>query len=520
MRFEELAYTVDGLPVTVPFTAGLTVVHVPADDRDVWVARLLGVLEGFRAGDGASVVWVDHAEQRIRMTRDEHGAASLSNAESDAELHYYAAHLSLDGRFDWFASIGITGRAAAELMVVDPEVFTGAEDVDRDAVEAELAETRKLLARSQRQFRAATARCRQAQDLRRRIDDLDELTTTALPAAVDAAEAWRLAVERAADSRRALGSATRLDADGLTRALARPADVAADLESLAAACRAAAQRRDELVVRLQGSESDVREADMVRQLTDEVEPAVVEALAGLAVAVRPFDVIVNAARLEAAGVTDAGIARLTADVLAEVAARVEETAEAHRQQTLDDAEADCREAQEALERHLSAAGLPTDGTEDLAARLEALPSRADAVAAERAGLFEELAQIEWDLPDLDHLAARQSALHGQVATLETSLRTGRCQPSVEAVEAVLLARAAQVRRIGRRREPLPLVVNTTLDHFGADDRRSLLSVAARLAETTQVLYLTDDADTLAWASEPAEPHRIAGSPLDGIATFA
>jgi hypothetical protein len=455
MRFEELAYTVNGLPVTVPFAAGLTVVHVPTDERAVWVARLLGVLEGFRAGDGASLVWVDDAGQRLRMDRDEHGAAVLSNAESGEELRYSAAHLSLDGRFDWFASIGLTGRDAAELIVVDGEVFTGAEDVDPHAVEAELAETRTQLARAQRQFRAATARCRQAEGLRGRIADLDE----------------QLLVE----------PTPRLDGDGLARALARPADVPADLESLAAACRAAAQRRDDLLVRLQRSESEAPQSDLERQLTDEVEPAVVEALAGLAAAARPFDVTLDAARLECAGVTAAGIASVVADVLAEVAARVRETIDARRQPTVD-ANA--------------------------------------AVEAERSRLIAELEQIEWDLPDLDHLAARQSGLKSHVATLAGSLRTGRRHPSVDVVEAMLLARAAQIRRVGRCREPLPLVVNATLGPFGPDDRRSLLAATARVAETTQVLYLTDDPDTLAWAADPAEPHRITKSPLDGVATVA
>ena len=45
MRFEELAYTVDGLPVTVGFHARLTVMSLPpGDERVAWIGRLLGVL--------------------------------------------------------------------------------------------------------------------------------------------------------------------------------------------------------------------------------------------------------------------------------------------------------------------------------------------------------------------------------------------------------------------------------------------------------------------------------------------
>ena len=599
MRFEELAYTVDGLPVTVNFAAGLTVVPVPTGERAAWIARLFGVLEGFRAGDGAAVVWVDHTGRRRRLERDPHGAARLSDPESGTELRYSAAHLSLDGRYDWFASIGITGRAAAELMVVDREVFSGDDDVDRTAVEAELAATRTLLARAQRQLRAATARCLQAESLRRRIADLDDLIhaeetalagrrqvdaarvvadleaelsavmaggppeIAALLPAVAAADAWRAAVEQVDDVRRTVGSRPRLDADRLAEALARPAEVPADLHSRAAACRALAQRRDELLLRLRTSQSEEADADVVRQLTEEVEPAFVDALAALAGAARPFNVMLDSADLERAGCDSDGIARLAADVLAEVASRAGEAADARRQQALDDAEASCREARQALVGRLAEVGLPSDETGDLAVRLEALAARAaassepgpapdprpvtaveadldqaravlaelqqdpegsllvgggsDATATDRARLMVELEQLEWDLPDLDHLAGRQSDLQRQVVALDAVLRTGRRHPSVEAIEAALLGRAEQIRR---RREPLPLVVDTTLDPFDAEDKRSLLAAVARIAETTQVLYLTDDPDALAWASDHSEAHQIAPSPLDGIATVA
>ena len=78
MRFEELAYTVDGLPVTVRFHARLTVVSGQgAGERAAWVARVLGVLEGMRPGDGASLVFVDGGGRRIRLERDDQNAATL-----------------------------------------------------------------------------------------------------------------------------------------------------------------------------------------------------------------------------------------------------------------------------------------------------------------------------------------------------------------------------------------------------------------------------------------------------------
>src|SRR5437764_10956820 len=174
MRFEELAYTVDGLAVTVAFDPGLTAVHVPVDESAGWVARLLGVLGGFRDGDGARLVCIDSAGQRIGLERDEHGAATLTDLDSGEELRYSAAHLSLDGRFDWFASIGITAHTAVDLMAVDRAVFAERGDLDTDAVTAELHETRRLRARVARQHKAATARSRHVDELHRRIAGLDE----------------------------------------------------------------------------------------------------------------------------------------------------------------------------------------------------------------------------------------------------------------------------------------------------------------------------------------------------------
>ena len=130
MRFEELAYAVDGLPATVRFHARLTVVRLPEGERPAWLARLLGVLEGTRAGDDTSVIYVDRRSRRLGLDRDDQGGAWLYDLATGAEVPYSAGHLSLDGRFDWFASIGLTSRAATDLMIVDAEVFTADKKYD------------------------------------------------------------------------------------------------------------------------------------------------------------------------------------------------------------------------------------------------------------------------------------------------------------------------------------------------------------------------------------------------------
>jgi uncharacterized protein YhaN len=64
------------------------------------------------------------------------------------------------------------------------------------------------------------------------------------------------------------------------------------------------------------------------------------------------------------------------------------------------------------------------------------------------------------------------------------------------------------------------VVNDALAPFGPNDKRRLLDVVAHLSETTQVVYLTDDPDTLAWASGRVASDEITLWRHDGVATVA
>jgi multidrug efflux pump subunit AcrA (membrane-fusion protein) len=437
MRFEELAYAVDGLQATVRFHARLTVVCLPEGERAAWVARLLGVLEGTRAGDSTSAVYLGRRGRRIGLNRDDQGGAELIDLATGAEVPYSARHLPLDGRFDWFASIGLTSRAASDLIVVDPDAFTADRKYDPQQLEAKLQTARARLARAEKQHQSALTRSRRRDDLGRQISDLDEqidqaeaararrrAEAGAVLAAAGAADDWWRVMGEADDHRRAFGSRTRLNEDSLTRALSRPTEIAEDLESLAKACRAIAERRDELVARLDAgvaAEVDETAAETRRVLIENVEPAFVDTLAALAGACRSFDVIIDAARIGAA---------------------------------------------------------------------------------------------------VAQLADKHSAFEHEVAALEASLSAGRPLVSAREAEMILLGRAAEAGRDDRRREPLPLVVNDALAPFGANDRRRLLDVVARLTETTQVVYLTDDPDTLAWASGRVASGEITVWRPDGVATVA
>src|SRR5882757_2248526 len=207
MRFEELAYAVDGQPVTVQVHARLTVVEANgAGERAAWIARVLGVLEGVRPGDGASVVFEDRTGRRIRLARDDQGGAMLTDLATGAELPYAAGHLPLDGRFDWFASAGLRSRTATDLMVVDAAAFTGDEPPDLGVADAELTEARARLAEVEGQRRAATSRLRRAAELRRRIADLEEKI--------------RPETDPVDDAGLTTGGRSRLDHETRTRALA------------------------------------------------------------------------------------------------------------------------------------------------------------------------------------------------------------------------------------------------------------------------------------------------------------
>ena len=242
MRFEEVSYRVDDRPVTLAFDAGMTVVGLTEGSRQEWAERALGVLLGTRAGDDVTLVFVDNAGHRLRLERDRQGAATVSDVANGEEVGYAAFHLSLDGRFDWFASIGIDTDSARALVLLDPSTFELEEDFDPLQLEAELARARHVLSRAEDEYQAVIARHRQAQDLHSRAE--------AAHAAIGAGEEWRRATVALADARRAFGERARLDPDTVRRALGLPTEVPAGLDVLHANYLSAARRRSELTARL------------------------------------------------------------------------------------------------------------------------------------------------------------------------------------------------------------------------------------------------------------------------------
>jgi hypothetical protein len=139
---------------------------------------------------------------------------------------------------------------------------------------------------------------------------------------------------------------------------------------------------------------------------------------------------------------------------------------------------------------------------------------------EQAHLFEEAYRIERELPDIGRLEDRRMALTRRIHLLEAASQAGYHLRSMADAEMVLLGRVAQARRVGPRSEPIPLVVDDAFAGFDAADRYDLLDLLARLTETTQVVYLTDDPVTLEWAAARAGQGEALVVPPSAIASVA
>jgi hypothetical protein len=151
-------------------------------------------------------------------------------------------------------------------------------------------------------------------------------------------------------------------------------------------------------------------------------------------------------------------------------------------------------------------GLSSVGTSETPGGDDADGSQADRVALlveERARVVAEIESAGRGLPDVDRLGDRREALARRVAILETSAGTGPLLVAAEEAEMVLLGRFAQTRRVGPEAEPIPLLVDDALAAFPRHDKWRLLDLLARLGEASQVVYLTDDEETLDWARSRA-----------------
>jgi hypothetical protein len=300
MRFEELAYRVDGLAVTVPFHRTLTVVSGlgPALRRP-WAQRALGVLQGGPHATAGHLIFVDGAGSRVRLIRDARGQVTLTDLDNGEDL---MASLPEGSGFDFLALLGLETDDAAAIMLLDQTDLERGEADDAGeeppiAPSAELAEARDVLARVQAEYDQVRTAQGTAAELRARQEELDhqirnfdeevlrrrhgqaayavhrleteqaQLTgdepterrvAEAVLAAAGTAKAWQRARESLTSARDAFGERRRLDARALAHALAMPTDVPAGLDALHTAYLVAAQRRAQLVALLnEGTDSEL-----------------------------------------------------------------------------------------------------------------------------------------------------------------------------------------------------------------------------------------------------------------------
>lgn len=295
MRFEELAYRLDGLAVTVPFHRKLTVVNgFAGTTRRQWAERVLGALQGTPAGSGASLILVDGSGSRVRLVRDLRGGTSVTDLESGEDL---AEQIAQGGPIDWLALLGLDPEAAAALMLLDPVTLQSGGDDEATEASAELIEAREVLAKVEVEYQEVFAGHRHLEELRERLAVLDDqirnfdeelarrrhgqavravqrleaelaLLNGAEPAERVAAEAaitaaragedWHRAAEALEQARAAFGERRRLDPRALERALALPTETPPALDALQSVYLSAAQRRAELVARLdEGAASEL-----------------------------------------------------------------------------------------------------------------------------------------------------------------------------------------------------------------------------------------------------------------------
>jgi hypothetical protein len=298
MRFEELAYRVDGLAVTVPFHRTLTVVSGlgPALRRP-WADRALGVLRGGPPATAGTLVFIDGSGSRVRLVRDGRGQATLTDLDTGENL---LATLAEGSAVDFLTLLGLEPDDAAAIMLLGPTALErdpAADSEEAPPPSAEIAEAREVLARVQAEYDEVRAAHSRVAELRARQDELDhqirnfdeeldrrrhgraahavhrleaelaQLTGTepaerqageAAIAAAGVATRWQRAREDLTSGRIAFGERRRLDPRALAHALELPTETPAGLEALHTAYLAAAQHRTQLVARLnEGTDSEL-----------------------------------------------------------------------------------------------------------------------------------------------------------------------------------------------------------------------------------------------------------------------
>jgi hypothetical protein len=106
------------------------------------------------------------------------------------------------------------------------------------------------------------------------------------------------------------------------------------------------------------------------------------------------------------------------------------------------------------------------------------------------------------VPDVEHLVDRKAAVERRVHVLESSeggeFDSGSSGVDIEDIRRQLIARLTEARK-GGGDEGLPVVLDEALVRVRGDNKWDLLDLLDRVADKTQIVYLTDDHDVVLWA---------------------
>ena len=116
------------------------------------------------------------------------------------------------------------------------------------------------------------------------------------------------------------------------------------------------------------------------------------------------------------------------------------------------------------------------------------------------------------VPDVDLLADRHRAVERRVAVLEASVEPGLAADSrndADEVQRQLLAQVVAARGAGPTGDPLPVLLDEPFSRLRGEKKWEVLDLVERLADKTQIVYLTDDHDVVMWARRRAASGTLA-----------
>ncbi|MGH2687053.1 MAG: hypothetical protein ACRDJP_16435, partial [Actinomycetota bacterium] len=127
-------------------------------------------------------------------------------------------------------------------------------------------------------------------------------------------------------------------------------------------------------------------------------------------------------------------------------------------------------------------------------------------------LSEQLGTAKAELPDIDRMADRHTAMERRVIALESKYASNGATPGPGAladVQQFLLSHLTSVARCGPAGESVPVLFNEAFIRVPNDRKVELLALLERLADRVQVIYLTDDPGAAAWARKRTEERAVA-----------